>query len=426
MDIEIVKFTLFISLSFFCSGSETALFSLNHSSLEDIINKYPKRGAIINHLLSNPQKLLLSIIFVNIFANIFVTLTANSLFSHYFPTVPLAAQIIIITLFILIFGETTPKSIAISFNRKVSLTVAPLFYILSKILYPVIFLMSKVANFLVNINSYLFFRNEIEAKYYKSDEMIEVIQSSKSLGIIEEQESDILKNIIEFAETDIWKIMRPRDEIFSLSIDDNVKDIIKVIQEKKYSRIPVWKDDDENIIGILYAKEILHFKTNDEKLLSYKKYLREPIFIPETSSAEKILEMFKKTNNHLAIVIDEYGGIAGLITLEDILETILGDIVDKNDVVPLYHRYNHTMIEVDARMELTEFNEVFETDLKSNEAVTIGGYLLEKIKRIPKVSEIFMFNNLQFKVSGAQPHKIEKMMISKINKFHRKKSRNNT
>ncbi|OHD80628.1 MAG: hypothetical protein A2355_08330 [Spirochaetes bacterium RIFOXYB1_FULL_32_8] len=136
--------------------------------------------------------------------------------------------------------------------------------------------------------------------------------------------------------------------------------------------------------------------------------------------------MFKKTNNHLAIVIDEYGGIAGLITLEDILETILGDIVDKNDVVPLYHRYNHTMIEVDARMELTEFNEVFETDLKSNEAVTIGGYLLEKIKRIPKVSEIFMFNNLQFKVSGAQPHKIEKMMISKINKFHRKKSRNNT
>ncbi len=422
MEPDYLLFISSLSLSFFCSCSETAMFSLSHITIEDIKIKHKRRGEILQFLLNHPQKLLLTILICNIFANIFATLTATRIFEKNFSNCPVWLPVIIITIILLIFGETTPKSIAVYFNRSISILVSPVFYFLSKLFTPVIFILNKVATLLVNINSAVFFRNISEKAYYHPDEIMEVIRTSKSQGIIEETEGDLLRNIVEFTRTDIWKIKRQRDEIVSAPIDITINELILLIKDTKFSRLPIWENTEENIIGILHAKDLLKINENKRKL-SYYRYLLKPVlFVPESTEAEELLNIFRTKNLHMALTIDEYGGISGLVTLEDIIEIVLGDVIDKDDVVPMYHTYSTDMIEAEGRMPLDDFNDVFGTELKSSQTVTIAGYILEKINRIPIAGEIFTFDDLHFKISGAQPHKIEKILVTK--KLHIQKRKN--
>jgi len=276
---------------------------------------------------------------------------------------------------------------------------------------------------LVVISSQLFFINAKESDNYKADEVMEVIKESQKHGIIDKEESAMLGNVIEFADTDIWELMRPRNEIFSLSSDTLVGDAIEKIKEKKYSRIPIWENEEENIIGILCIKDLININGSKRKLGYYKNIFKKPFFIPESVKAEKLLRDFRTTSNHVGIVIDEYGGVAGLITLEDVLEAIIGEVVDKGDIVPLYYKYNSYVIEVEGKIEINEFNNVFRTKLSSEVATTVAGYLLEKIKKIPSVGEIFIIDNLQFKISGASPNRIEKILITKLRKMKIEKNK---
>jgi len=193
------------------------------------------------------------------------------------------------------------------------------------------------------------------------------------------------------------------------------------IKEKKYSRTPVWEDEEENIIGILNVRELVKSDCNKEDILeNYKSILAKPFFIPETMKVDNLLKTLQSSKQHLAIVIDEYGSVSGLVTMEDVIESIIGEVVDKEEIVPLFYKYNPSMIEVESKLELAEFNEIFKVNLKSDSAATIGGYLLEKVKRIPKGGELFKFDNLQFKVIGAEPNKIEKILITKVRKLKKK------
>ncbi|OHD16247.1 MAG: hypothetical protein A2086_10965 [Spirochaetes bacterium GWD1_27_9] len=421
MDINFLFLGLFLSLSFFCSMSETSFFSLSNLKIEDIKKKHPRRGSLIASLVDSPQKLLVTILICNTFANIFATLTASKIFATYFPTMNLWVLILTMTFMVLIFGEVTPKSLAIKIAPITSVLVAPVWFILEIVLTPFIFIFRQFVKVLVAIVSELFYPNIKESDSYKTDEVIEVIKESQKHGIIDKEEGAILGNVIEFANTEIWELMRPRNEIFSLSSDTIISEAIEKIKERKYSRIPVWEDEEENIIGILYVKDLLMINGTKRKLSYYKTILRKPFFVPESVKAEKLLRDFKTTNNHLAIVIDEYGGVAGLITMEDVLEAIIGEVIDKDDVRPLYYKYNTSMIEVEGKLDIDEFNKVFKTAIRSSEATTIAGFLLEKIKKIPNVGEIFLLDNLQFKISGALPNKIEKILITKIRKIKEKK-----
>ncbi len=401
------------------------MFSLSSLKVEDIKKKYPKRGLIISKLLEHPQKLLVAILICNTFANIFATLTAGKIFSKYFPSADVWLVILTMTFLVLIFGEVTPKSLAMKMGAGISLFVSPFWFFMEIVLTPFIFVFRNIVKFLVFISSKIFFINAKEPDNYKTDEVIEVIKESQRHGIIDKEESAILGNVIEFADTDIWELMRPRKDIFSLSSDTLVGEAIDKIKEKKYSRIPIWDGEEENIIGILNVKDLVNVKGSKRKLSYYKSILKKPFFVPESVKAEKLLKDFKATVNHMAIVIDEYGGITGLITLEDVLEAIIGEVVDKGDVVPLYYKYNTYMIEVEGRMEIDEFNEVFRTKIDGEEATTVAGFILEKIKKIPKVGEIFIFDNLQFKISGASPNKIDKILITKLRKIKNEKKAKN-
>lgn len=414
-----IALILLLSLSFFFSCSETSLFSLSNIKLEEIKKRHPNRGLIIEKLLNDPQKLLVTILICNTTVNILATITASRIFTILWPEFELWILIIVMTFLVLIFGEVTPKSIAIKFAPRISINVAPILLSLSIILKPFIFTFRLISRLLVEINSFIFFRNLKENNEFEIDEMVDVISESLNKGIIEKEEGIILKNLIHFENIEIWKIMKPRNEIFSFPIDIEIGKAIEFIKEKKYSRIPVWQDNEENIIGILHIKEILKIKDPNATLYMFKNILRKPFFVPESMKVETLLKIFQTNNIHLALVIDEFGGISGLVTLEDLIETIIGDVIDKDDIKPLYYKYNSSMIEVEGRITIEEFNEVFNTNIKSKEAVTIAGFILENIRRIPKVGEVFNINNLQFRISEVQPNKIEKILITKLKNIKR-------
>ena len=216
IEIYFIVLAFLLFLSFFFSGSETSLFSLSKLKIEDIKKKKPKRGAIIEKLLANPQKLLVTILICNTTVNILATLTASHIFSRLLPDFQLSILIIVMTLLILIFGEVTPKSIAIKLAPKTSVLVAPILLFLSIVLKPFISIFIAMSNFLVTLNSFLFFRNVKESENFIPDEMEEVITESLNDGIIEKEESIILKNLIHFENIEVWQIMIPRNEIFSL------------------------------------------------------------------------------------------------------------------------------------------------------------------------------------------------------------------
>ena len=413
IDPDYFLFITYILLSAFFSGSETTLFSLSPVKLENLKSKSPRIGKIASRLLNEPQKLLVTILICNIFVNISATLTAIRIFPGWLA-IPL------VTVLIILFGEVIPKTLAISIAPKIVRVVSPIIYLLFIILTPLSFIFHRFARALVNFASIIFFSKYKDTKKVHSEEVIEAIRDSQKSGILDQEEGDILKNIIKFPDSDISLIARHRNEIFSISIDLKISDIIEFVKEKKFSRVPVWEDDEENIIGILYLKELLKINSTKRSLSYYRNILKKPLFIPDSVKAEQLLKNLQSTQNHIAIVIDEFGGISGIVTMEDVLEEIIGEVVDKDDVKPLYHRYNSKMIEVEAKMEIKELNAVFKTNIRSRDAVSVGGYILENIKRIPKVGEIFVFNNLQFRISGVQPNKIESVMITRMQKIVKK------
>ena len=398
-----------------------ALFSLNELKIEDILKKYPARGKLIYFLLENPQKLLTTILILNTFANIYATFITIEIVKKYLPQYESWLVPVIMVLVLIIFCEIIPKTLAVNISSLISLSVAPFWFFSVKAMTPIIFVFKQISEFFVFINSIFFFRNVKEQKDYKIDEVIEVIKESRKHGIIDKDEELILGNIIEFSNTIVKDLIKPRNEIFSLSSDTRICDAVGLIKSKKYSRIPVWKNSEENIVGTLYIKELLKLNPESKRKISgFANLLKAPYFIPETMKAEKLMKNFQTTRNHLAIVIDEYGGISGIITLEDVLESIIGEVIDKDDIKPLYYKYNYNTIEAEGRIEIAEFNAVFRTNIKSEDSITLGGYILEKIRRIPKTGEVFYIDGLQFSITSAFPNKIEKIMITKMKKIKKR------
>ncbi|HOE99954.1 MAG TPA: hemolysin family protein [Spirochaetota bacterium] len=421
IDSNFIILPIFLALSAFFSCSETSLFSLNSLKVEDLRRKYKIRGKMIFDLLEHPQKLLVTILICNTTVNTSATLAASNIFTKYIPQADYILVVIVMTLLILIIGEVTPKTLAIKVAPKIALIVAPILYFLTIILTPFIFIFRNISKFLVFIFSHIQYRNVTESNEYKSEEMIEIIKQSHKEGILNKEESILLGNVISFPNSEVWRIMRPRNEIFSFSTTTKMSELRQKIKEKKYSRTPVWEDEEENIIGILNVRELVKSDCNKEDILeNYKSILAKPFFIPETMKVDNLLKTLQSSKQHLAIVIDEYGSVSGLVTMEDVIESIIGEVVDKEEIVPLFYKYNPSMIEVESKLELAEFNEIFKVNLKSDSAATIGGYLLEKVKRIPKGGELFKFDNLQFKVIGAEPNKIEKILITKVRKLKKK------
>jgi putative hemolysin len=397
------------------SGTEVAFFSLQLKSLEDSENEEPNPAiqSVIS-LLRKPKRLLATILVANNFINIAIvllfTLLSKTLFDEIDnPLVLLFIEVGIITTLILIFGEILPKVYANRNALAFSIRMAPLIKFLDRfVLFWITGPMSQTTTFL-------------EKRLGDKKNQLSVDQLSQALELTDDEETTsdeqrILEGIVNFGSTDTREVMCPRIDMFALSEDISFKELIPLILEQGYSRIPVYSEKKDNIKGILYIKDLLpHLKKSN---YSWQKLLKPPLYVPENKKLDDLLKEFQQKKNHLAIVVDEYGGTSGLITLEDIMEEIIGDISDEFDEQDLsYSKLDEYTYVFEAKIGLKDFYKVINLedtsffDSVKGEAETLAGLILEMTRKFPKRGQKIPFEGYLFVVEELDQLRIKQVKV---------------
>jgi putative hemolysin len=410
---EVIGLLAFLILSAFFSGAETALFSLNKLQLKKMQKEEDNwQVKSIIRILGDPQKTLISILIGNMFVNIAASSLATYLAIKLFGNVGVGISSGIMVFLILVFGEVVPKSLAIANAEKISKIVARPIEIISSFLFPLI----KFFKMLINILFYLSGKKNIrEGKEITEEDLITLINISKDEGAIEEEEKKMIRNIFEFGDTVVKEIMVPRVDMACLSSNTNISLALDLIKKFGHSRIPVYGKTIDNIIGILYAKDLLAvYKQwyNSKEKFDFKKIIRRVYFVPENKKIDDLLDIFQRDKIQIAIAIDEYGGTAGLVTMEDVVEEIVGEIVDEYDKeIKLYERINNNTVIVDGIISIDRINEILNIEIPENGFETLGGFIFDLIGRIPKNGEKMKYKNIQLIVEEVKKNRIKKVKI---------------
>jgi len=404
---------ILLSISALISGSEVALFSLEPKEIKELKSNKKRSANLVIKLLSEPEQLLAAVLVGNNFANIAIVLltahiTSNLIDFSQAPTVGFIFDTIFITALILLFGEIIPKVYAAHYPKKLALKVSPVISFLVLITRPVNFI-------LINSTSFV---NKRLLKYKKNlsiDEISKALQLTDHLDISDDKE--ILEGIVKFGNKGVNEIMRSRLEVTSIDIHSNFEHVLTIIKESGYSRIPVYAGTLDDVRGILYAKDLLPY-LNKGTAYRWQSLMRQPFFIPETKKIDDLLEDFQKSKVHMAIVVDEFGGTSGIVSLEDILEEIVGDIADEfDDEETLFTRISEDEYLFDGRAMLHDFckeldieDDTFD-DIKG-EADTLAGLILELKGEFPLLNEKLNCKNFTFEVEGVNTRRITKIKVT--------------
>ena len=397
------------------SGAEVAFFSLSSIDLNpDEDRTQSRRIALVKKLLSDPKKLLATILVANNLINIAIILLFASITPLFFdgianPRLKFIVEVVIVTFLILFFGEILPKIYASRNKISFSSFMAYPINVLNTLFTPLSNPMRSITLFM-------------EERFGKQKSHISVDQLSQALELTSEEdttqeEQKILQSIVTFGNTDTKNVMRPRMDIFALNEDASFKDIMPEIISRGYSRIPVYKESIDTITGILYAKDLLPYF--DRETFEWQSLKRETYFVPENKKLDDLLNEFKDRKMHLAIVVDEYGGTSGLISLEDIIEEIVGEISDEFDDDDLvFSKLDDTTFVFDGKTPLKDFYKAVKIlDIKpfedaKGEAETLAGFLLEITRGFPKKNEIITFHNYSFTIEAFENKRIKQIKIS--------------
>ena len=416
--ITFVKWALLgilLTASALISGAEVAFFSLTPSVLEQAKEEGKRQVARIEAMLKRPKRLLATILVANNFINIAIVILFASLSEGLFIGIEnaylqLFIEVVVITFIILLFGEILPKIYANRNNLVFSQFMAGTLYKLDHyFLFYLTLPMSKLTLF-------------IEGRFGQRSKIFSVDQLSEALELTEQsdttkEEDKILQGIVSFGNTDTKQVMCPRIDVFALSSTMSLKEIVPLIIENGYSRIPVYKDRLDAIEGILYSKDLmpnLHDKDFDWTTL-----LREPYFVPEHKKLDDLLKEFQQKKIHIAIVVDEYGGTSGVVTLEDLIEEIVGDISDEFDDEDIeYSKIDHKNYVFEAKVSLRDFYRITDLDLEENfekakgEAETLGGFILETAQSLPKLRQKIHFENVCFTIESVDKKRIKRVKVT--------------
>lgn len=404
------------------SGSEVAFFSLTPSDFEIDESKRSPKEKIVIKLLDKPKKLLATILIANNTLNIAIVLLFESLTDEAFATLDFfvwginlqfIVEVVVVTFLLLFFGEILPKIYASRNKVTFSHLMAYPFNVMDKLFSPLSRPMRAVTIY-------------IHRNLGKQKTDFSVDQLSQALELTNQQDSSkeehkILQGIVSFGNTDTKQVMRPRMDIFALNEERTYKEIIPEIIENGFSRVPVFKDNIDSVTGILYVKDLLPYIDYEE--FDWKTLLREPYFVPENKKLDDLLNDFKDKRSHLAIVVDEYGGTSGLISLEDIIEEIVGDINDEFDDEDLiYSKLDENTFIFEGKTPLKDFYRVLKLEdpaiFEENrgEAETLAGFLLEISGNFPKKNEVITFENYSFTVEIIDNKRIKQIKMSIIEK----------
>ena len=420
--LQLIAIIILLICSALISASEVAFFSLQIKSLEDSDDDQVTPGTLrVISLLKNPKRLLATILVANNFINIAIVLLFTIISKKIFiginnPFLLLFIEIGIVTTLILIFGEILPKVYANRNAQAFSLRMAPIIQFLDRfILFWITSPMSRTTAFL-------------EKKLGDKKNKISVDQLSQALELTDDQETTsdeqrMLEGIVNFGNTDTREVMCPRIDIFALSDQMSLKEIIPSILSKGFSRIPVYSEKKDNIKGILYTKDLLpHLNKSDYE---WQKLLKTPLYVPENKKLDDLLKEFQQKKNHLAIVVDEYGGTSGLITLEDIMEEIIGDISDEFDEIDLnFSKIDESTYVFDAKISLKDFFRVINIedsglfDSIKGEAETLAGLVLEITKKFPRRGQKVSFKGYKFIVEEIDQFRVKQIKVYLPGKYN--------
>ncbi|WP_264565668.1 gliding motility-associated protein GldE [Flavobacterium sp. N3904] len=417
IDTDLVFGFIGIFVLLFCSaivsGAEVALFSLSQKEIDDTIQVDGSKGKIIAQLIERPKKLLATLLVANNFINIGVVILFSFVGKDLFeaitsPILKFITEVILVTFLLLLFGEVLPKVYASRNNIKFAKLVAYPISVLDKILSPVSLPMRSVTIFLQN-------------KLGKQKTNFSVDQLSQALGLTDAgetstEEQKILEGIVSFGNTDTKQVMSPRIDIFALEITETFEEIYLKIIDKGFSRIPVYRDNIDQIEGVLFVKDLLPY-INDFTF-DWKTLMREPFFVPENKKLDNLLNDFQSMKSHLAIVVDEYGGTSGLVSLEDIIEEIVGEISDEFDDEPLnFSKIDDKNYIFEGKINLKDFYRIIDVDEslfedKKGEAETLAGFILEILGNFPKKGQKIVFENCTFVIESVDQKRVKQIKVT--------------
>jgi putative hemolysin len=406
--------------SAFFSGSEVALFSLDKKKFEKNFKSNRVISRYILSLINFPRRLLVTILIGNTSANVAASIVAvflafdAAIYFSIAPEIALTVQIVILTVLVLIFGELFPKIAATKNPYRFSKIIAVPMYYFNILIYPAAELISEFIKLIIS---------KIKIDNSKSaisrEEIPHLTTISHQKGALEEEEHNLISGLVSFASVTVEEIMTPRVDIIAVPADVRYDDLMNIITQSGHSRIPLFKDDLDEVVGIIYAKDLLPFSRNPELRthLSLKKISRKALFVPETKLISELLKEFQDKKMHLAIVVDEYGGTAGLVTLEDIIEEVVGEIWDEYDK----EEDQLSLVETNkwlalGKIPIDELNLVIGTSIKNEDEDfdTLGGFVLNHAGIIPSENYQFIHNGYKYIVKEIHKKRVKKILIEKL------------
>ncbi|MDP1608904.1 MAG: hemolysin family protein [Chlamydiales bacterium] len=406
--ILIISLLVLIFLSGYFSAAETALFSLSPLTLKAYKTSSQNRLNLIAQLMEHPRRVLVTLMIVHILANILVQNVISSIFFS-FPQwtlkvgLPLALT--------LIFGDILPKSIAMPYNARISYHVAPVVSKVSRWIAPFRNLLTSATSWLTRCLSF-FLREEKEISV---NELRHVLKTSEQTGVLLHEEADLIDGMLKLQQTLVKERMRPREEILFYDIQQPFSSLDRLLVELEITRVPVCDGDLENVLGVLSTRLYLFHQHQLQQPKDLLPILKKPYYVPETTKCWTLLQNLRERVESLALVVDEYGSISGLITQEDLIEAVVGEISDKRDVKSLYTRSGPDVIIASGKLELEEFQGIFGIPLISKEnAVTLGGWLIEQLGDIPTVGTKYANDQFLFYVLAANPNRIRRIYVRKL------------
>ncbi|MBQ3401802.1 MAG: HlyC/CorC family transporter [Synergistaceae bacterium] len=413
----ITGFVVLFLLSAFFSGAETSITATGTGKLLTLQEqgKYHFLNSTFQWLIDDTQEALTVCLISNNVVNISASALASSVALQIFGAGALVVVVPVMTVLIVIFGEILPKSAAMVYSENVLIVAAPILRILAFLISPVAWAMKKCVT---GIGLLLHIDLGTQQVFVTRDEIEQVVKIAADSGALEASERRMIDGIIDFDETRVREIMIPRTDMIALDVNDSLEEAVKIFIDEGHSRIPVYEDSPDNIVGILYVKDTLKDLSGGDLSRSVRELLRKPIFVPETIRTAELLENMRREHIHIAIIVDEYGGVAGLVTMEDILEQIVGEIQDEYDEeAPEIQKLEDGSYLVQGSISLEDLSDALGSEFTSDDAETLGGLVLLLSGSFPEVGEVFTYEGWNIKVAELEEHRITLLNLSKADGF---------
>ena len=399
----IIIMAVLVLMSAYFSATETAFSSINRTRLKTMAEKGDKRAALTYTLAEQYDRLISTILIGNNIVNIALASIGTVMFVHVYGDAGATISTVVITIVVLIFGEISPKSIAKDCPEKFAMFSAPIIRLLIWILTPINFIFTQWKKLLSRL-----LKIEDSAKM-SQEELLMLVEEIQQDGSVDTEEGELIRNAIEFTEQEAEDILTHRVDVEAVPLTADKSEIAEAFSSTQFSRLLVYRESIDNIVGVIHLKDFFTSEGITKKPV--KDIMTKPLFIQKSEKINDLLKILQKNKSHLAVVLDEYGGTLGIVTMEDILEELVGEIWDEHDeVVEDFKKLDDNTYRVDGSVNFDDFCDFFEIDCEA-ESVSVGGWVMEQLGRIPEKGDKFDFENMHIKITQTESHRVSQILV---------------